>query len=66
MQTFPDLLVMTDLCLCAYTTHGHCGIVHEDGSINNTESIARLAAMAVQYCHAGAQVCTSWQARLWT
>ena len=49
---------MTDLCLCAYTYHGHCGIIHSDTdiSIDNTASIARLAEVAVNYAKAGAQV----------
>ncbi|KAK8750227.1 hypothetical protein OTU49_015324 [Cherax quadricarinatus] len=55
-QAFPDLLVACDVCLCAYTTHGHCGILKEDGTIDNTLSIKRLAEQATAYAKAGAQI----------
>jgi porphobilinogen synthase len=50
-----DLLVMTDVCLCAYTDHGHCGVV-EDGEIKNDESVAILAEMALVHAQAGADI----------
>ena len=55
---YPQLLVMVDLCLCGYTDHGHCGIVQPGGSgaIDNAASVARLAAIAVAFARAGAQV----------
>lgn len=52
----PDLLVITDVCLCAYTTHGHCGMVTEDGEINNDETIPLIARMAEVHAEAGADV----------
>ncbi|KAK0527161.1 Aminolevulinate dehydratase [Tilletia horrida] len=51
---FPSLYLATDVCLCEYTSHGHCGILHPDGSINNAPSTERLAAVAVAYAKAGA------------
>jgi len=51
----PSLLVITDVCLCSYTDHGHCGIVH-DGAIDNDASVERLAAAAVSHARAGADV----------
>jgi porphobilinogen synthase len=48
-----DLVVMTDVCLCAYTSHGHCGIV-ENGRILNDPSLEVLAAMALAHARAGA------------
>ena len=48
------LTVMTDVCLCAYTTHGHCGVLDDRGRILNDESLPRLAAMAVAHARAGA------------
>ncbi|ODQ76951.1 hypothetical protein BABINDRAFT_42608 [Babjeviella inositovora NRRL Y-12698] len=51
---FPDLYVMCDVCLCEYTSHGHCGVLYEDGSIKREQSVARLAAVAVNYAKAGA------------
>jgi porphobilinogen synthase len=46
---------MTDVCLCAYTDHGHCGIL-EDGRVLNDASLAPLVAMAVSHARAGADV----------
>jgi porphobilinogen synthase len=54
-KTFPDLLVAADVCLCEYTSHGHCGHLHEDGTIDNEPSIKRIAEVAVNYARAGAQ-----------
>ena len=55
-RAFPGLLVMTDVCLCAYTDHGHCGILREDGTLDNDASVRRLTEIAVAYAQAGAQV----------
>ena len=55
-SAFPGLLVMADVCLCAYTDHGHCGILRANGSLDNDASIVRLAEIAVAYARAGAQV----------
>jgi len=51
----PDLAVMTDVCLCAYTDHGHCGLVR-DGAIDNDASVARIVEVAVSHAVAGADV----------
>jgi porphobilinogen synthase len=51
----PDLCVITDVCLCEYTDHGHCGIV-EDGDVANDPSLERLAAAALSHARAGADV----------
>lgn len=55
-QHFPDLVVACDVCLCAYTSHGHCGILKRDGVLDNSASIKRLAEQSVAYAHAGAQI----------
>ncbi|XP_045621441.1 delta-aminolevulinic acid dehydratase [Procambarus clarkii] len=55
-KAFPDLLVACDVCLCAYTSHGHCGILKKDGTIDNIPSIKRLAEQATAYAKAGAQI----------
>jgi porphobilinogen synthase len=56
---FPELLLLTDVCLCAYTTHGHCGVV-EDGEIANDATLELLARVAVSHAEAGADaVCPS-------
>jgi porphobilinogen synthase len=51
----PDLVVVTDVCLCAYTDHGHCGIV-VDGDVDNDLSLEVLARTAVSHADAGADV----------
>ncbi len=53
---FPDLLIICDICLCAYTDHGHCCIFREDGSMDNAASIERLAEISVSYVRAGAHM----------
>jgi porphobilinogen synthase len=50
-----DLYVITDVCLCAYTTHGHCGLVH-DHQVLNDESVDRLVRMALAHANAGADM----------
>ncbi|MBK8612714.1 MAG: porphobilinogen synthase [Flavobacteriales bacterium] len=50
-----DLYVITDVCLCAYTTHGHCGLVH-DHHVLNDESVERLVKMALAHATAGADM----------
>ncbi|RYD82804.1 MAG: porphobilinogen synthase [Sphingobacteriales bacterium] len=52
---FPELVVMTDVCVCAYTSHGHCGIVRND-YVQNDETLHVLAQMAVSHAQAGADV----------
>ncbi len=51
----PDLCVMTDVCLCEYTDHGHCGIV-EGGDVANDASVERLAQSALSHARAGADI----------
>ena len=50
------LIVMTDVCLCAYTDHGHCGVLDERGRIVNDASLAPLVDMALSHARAGADV----------
>jgi porphobilinogen synthase len=52
----PALVVMTDVCLCEYTSHGHCGVVRDDGSVDNDASLELLARTAVSHARAGADV----------
>jgi porphobilinogen synthase len=54
-DTVPDLLVITDVCLCEYTSHGHCGVV-EDGTVRNDPTLELLARTAVSHADAGADV----------
>jgi porphobilinogen synthase len=52
----PELLVITDVCLCEYTSHGHCGLVREDGTVDNDASVELLARTAVSQARAGADI----------
>ncbi len=53
--SLPDLVVITDVCLCEYTSHGHCGLVHE-GEVVNDPTLELLAAQAVSHAAAGADI----------
>ena len=54
-DTIPDLLVVTDVCLCEYTSHGHCGVV-EDGRVKNDPSLELIARTAISHAEAGADM----------
>jgi porphobilinogen synthase len=51
-EAFPELLVITDICLCEYTSHGHCGLIRE-GSVQNDSTLDLLARTAVSHAAAG-------------
>jgi len=52
----PGLVVMTDVCLCEYTDHGHCGLLRVDGAVDNDPSAELIARTAVSHARAGADV----------
>ena len=52
----PDLVIITDVCLCAYTDHGHCGILDTHGEVANDPSLDVLARTAVSHADAGADI----------
>jgi len=54
-KTTPDLLVITDVCLCEYTSHGHCGVV-VDGYVDNDKTLELLAKTALSHAQAGADI----------
>jgi porphobilinogen synthase len=54
-ESFPDLMVITDICLCAYTTHGHCGII-ENGRVDNDKTLNILQKVAISHAAAGADM----------
>src|SRR4051794_30551341 len=49
---FPELLLLTDVCLCEYTAHGHCGVIH-GGAVDNDTSVELIARTAVSHVEAG-------------
>ena len=54
-ESVPDLVVVTDVCLCEYTSHGHCGVIR-DGDVANDETLELLARQAVSHARAGAHI----------
>ena len=55
-QHCPDLVVITDVCMCEYTDHGHCGLLRPDGSVDNDATLDLLAREALSHARAGADV----------
>ena len=55
-EAYPDLLVIADLCLCEYTSHGHCGVVRPDGVVDNDATLELLARTAVSQARSGADL----------
>jgi porphobilinogen synthase len=53
-QAQPELTVITDVCLCEYTSHGHCGVVRDDGQVDNDVTLELLAKTAISHAEAGA------------
>ena len=54
-KTVPELLVITDVCLCEYTTHGHCGVI-VNGEVDNDRTLPLLEKMALSHVEAGADI----------
>ncbi|MEA2213967.1 MAG: porphobilinogen synthase [Solirubrobacteraceae bacterium] len=55
-EAHPELLVITDLCLCEYTSHGHCGVLRSDGVVDNDATLDLLSRTAVSQARAGADL----------
>jgi porphobilinogen synthase len=55
-EAHPELVVITDVCLCEYTSHGHCGVVRPDGVVDNDLSLELLAKTAISQANAGADI----------
>src|SRR5947209_3711513 len=53
-EALPELVVITDVCLCEYTSHGHCGVVRPDGQVDNDMTLELLAKTAISQAEAGA------------
>lgn len=55
-REFPELAVITDVCMCEYTDHGHCGVLNAGGTVDNDATLPLLARVAVSHAAAGADV----------
>jgi porphobilinogen synthase len=55
-REFPELVVITDVCMCEYTDHGHCGVLNERGAVDNDATLPLLARVAVSHAAAGADI----------
>ncbi|MGH2763332.1 MAG: porphobilinogen synthase, partial [Thermoleophilaceae bacterium] len=53
-EAHPDLVAITDVCLCGYTSHGHCGVVLDGGAVDNDATLELLARTAISHARAGA------------
>ncbi|MHC4873922.1 MAG: porphobilinogen synthase [Planctomycetota bacterium] len=53
-MNYPELTVFTDVCMCAYTDHGHCGVLDKSGNLDNDESLKHLSDIALHHAEAGA------------
>lgn len=53
---FPDLLITADICLCAYTDHGHCGLLNNNGLVDNDKTLKALSDIAVSMCNSGVDI----------
>lgn len=55
-KKFPEIYIVTDVCMCEYTSHGHCGIVRDDGDVDNDETLPYLGKIALSHAEAGADM----------
>jgi porphobilinogen synthase len=55
-KAVPELVVITDVCLCEFTDHGHCGVVNHEGYVQNDPTLELLTRMAVSHAEAGADI----------
>jgi porphobilinogen synthase len=55
-KAYPDLIVITDVCLCEYTSHGHCGVLTKKGEVDNDATLEVLAEEALSHARAGADI----------
>ena len=55
-KAFPELVVITDVCLCEYTSHGHCGLLSPEGEVKNDPTLDLLAKTALSHVEAGADM----------
>ncbi|MFB1051796.1 porphobilinogen synthase [Paraliobacillus sp. JSM ZJ581] len=53
---FPDMLTIADTCLCEYTSHGHCGVIHKNGHVDNDQSLPLHVQTAISQAKAGADI----------
>ncbi len=52
----PEIMIITDVCLCEYTDHGHCGILDDLGQVNNDDTLELLSTVALSHAKAGADI----------
>ena len=63
-QTIPEMVVITDLCACEYTTHGHCGYMgecHDGIDLMNDDSLELMEKIAISHADAGADNCSTFE-----
>ena len=55
-KNYPEMYVVTDVCMCEYTCHGHCGILNETGEVENDTTLKYLGKIALSHAEAGADM----------
>jgi len=55
-KNYPNIVIITDVCMCEYTSHGHCGVLDDCGCVKNDETLPLLARVAVSHAQAGADI----------
>ncbi|HAE92328.1 MAG TPA: porphobilinogen synthase [Tissierella sp.] len=55
-KEFPEIYIVTDVCMCEYTSHGHCGIVLDNGDVDNDKTLPYLGKIALSHAEAGADM----------
>src|SRR5699024_3510188 len=55
-KDYPEMYIITDLCMCEYTCHGHCGILTDDNDVDNDKTLDYLGQIAVSHAKAGADM----------
>jgi len=60
---FPQMYIVTDLCMCEYTCHGHCGILNDNNDVDNDKTLEYLGKIAISHAKAGADIIISYFAK---
>jgi porphobilinogen synthase len=55
-EAAPEIMIITDVCLCEYTDHGHCGLLDDSGQVNNDDTLELLSTVALSHAKAGADI----------
>lgn len=60
---FPQMYIITDICMCEYTSHGHCGILNDNNDVDNDKTLEYLGQIAISHARAGADIIITYFAK---